>query len=248
MINNKPFGLYTLVIEVTRRCNMACPHCLRGEAQGVNIDTKYIDEALNSVSFIDTITFTGGEPTLNIEAIRYTLDACKKRNIRVGSFYIVTNGKGSTKTMLDFATVCLEWYAYCLEDVAYASDCYSGVALSKDMFHETIPAANEAILRGLSFFREDKFTDFRGATLINEGRAQNLQWKKRNSFNDALTIEDWDSHYSVEGMVYLSVNGDIKTNCDVAFNNSDYTIGNLNDSSFVNIILSQWDGDLEEAI
>lgn len=244
---NKPLGLYSLAIEVTRRCNMACPHCLRGEAQGINIDTKYIDKLFENISFVDSIVFTGGEPTLNLDAMRYTLEVCKARNVRVGSFYVVTNGKGSTKTMLEFATLCLEWYAYCLEDVAYAEDCYSGVALSKDIFHEKIPVANEAILRGLSIFREDKFNDFRNGSLINEGRARELDWQKRSSFNDELRIEDWDDYVSVDGMVYLAANGDIKTNCDVAFNNSDFTIGNLNDSNFLDIILSQWDEELEAA-
>ena len=40
MKNRKPVELNSMAIEVTRRCNMACPHCLRGEAQGINIDTK----------------------------------------------------------------------------------------------------------------------------------------------------------------------------------------------------------------
>ena len=247
MKNRKPVELYSMAIEVTRRCNMACPHCLRGEAQGINIDTKYIDQALEHIEFIDSLTFTGGEPTLNLDAIRYTLEVCKARNIRVGSFYIVTNGKGSTKTMLDFATLCLEWYAYCLEDVAYAADCYSGVALSKDIFHEKIPAVNEAILRGLAIFREDKFNDFKNGSLINEGRAQDLDWNKRRSYNDELRVEEWDDYFGVDGMVYLSANGDIKTNCDIAFNNSDCTIGNLNDSDFLDIILSQWDEELDKA-
>ena len=28
----------TVIIEVTRRCNMSCPHCLRGDAQNVDMD------------------------------------------------------------------------------------------------------------------------------------------------------------------------------------------------------------------
>ena len=241
MLHNKKLGVCSMAIEVTRRCNMKCPHCLRGDAQNIDMDHNHIDKILRDVDFIDTITFTGGEPTLNLDAIRYTLEVCKKRNIRVGSFYIVTNGKGSTRTILDFATLCLEWYAYCLEDIAYASDLTSGIALSRDIFHEPIPAVNEAILRGLSIFRKDKFNDFENGTVINEGRAQELHWKKRDSFNDELRVEEWDDYLCVDGMIYLSVDGDIKTNCDIAFNNSDYTIGNLNDSSLVDIILAQWD-------
>ena len=29
----------SLVIEVTRRCNMRCEHCLRGDAQNLDIST-----------------------------------------------------------------------------------------------------------------------------------------------------------------------------------------------------------------
>lgn len=29
--------LESLVVEITRRCNMKCPHCLRGNAQRVDI-------------------------------------------------------------------------------------------------------------------------------------------------------------------------------------------------------------------
>ena len=38
-----------LVVEGTRRCNMKCPHCLRGNAQGADMDTKAADNALGDV-------------------------------------------------------------------------------------------------------------------------------------------------------------------------------------------------------
>lgn len=80
-----------VVIEITRRCNMCCAHCLRGDAENVDIQEKYIDAFLDSFekgAYISSLTFTGGEISLNIPAIRYTLKAVKERGIAVGSFYI----------------------------------------------------------------------------------------------------------------------------------------------------------------
>lgn len=65
-----------VVIEVTRRCNMCCAHCLRGDAEAVDIQERYIDAFLDSFAnagYISSLTFTGGEISLNIPAIRYTL-------------------------------------------------------------------------------------------------------------------------------------------------------------------------------
>ena len=155
-----------LVIGCTNRCNMNCAHCLRGESQNIDIDFAHIDNLLENVAGIGNITFSGGEPSLNIPAIEYTLEVCQKRNISVGSFYVVTNGKAN---ILPLAIACLKWYAYC--------DCdedMCGLALSKDMFHEDIPRENENILKGLSFFRRDKYTDFNKVKIINTGRAEHL--------------------------------------------------------------------------
>ena len=55
-----------LILEVTRRCNMACEHCMRGDAQDMDMDIGLIDKALSSVSDIGCMTFSGGEPTLNV--------------------------------------------------------------------------------------------------------------------------------------------------------------------------------------
>jgi MoaA/NifB/PqqE/SkfB family radical SAM enzyme len=38
----------SVVIEITRRCNMCCAHCLRGDAEAVDIQEKYIDAFLDS--------------------------------------------------------------------------------------------------------------------------------------------------------------------------------------------------------
>ena len=64
-----------LFIEVTRRCNMSCKHCLRGDAQNLDIKLESIDLFLSKLKnkCFKRILFTGGEPSLNVEAIEFTL-------------------------------------------------------------------------------------------------------------------------------------------------------------------------------
>lgn len=56
-----------LILEVTRRCNMNCAHCLRGDAQNMDADPALIPKIFDGIDDIDTITFTGGEPALNTD-------------------------------------------------------------------------------------------------------------------------------------------------------------------------------------
>jgi MoaA/NifB/PqqE/SkfB family radical SAM enzyme len=206
----------------------------------MDIDLSYIDKFLENVSGIGNITFTGGEPSLNVDAIEYTLRLCQEKGIRVNSFYIVTNGLSNT---LPLAIACLKWYAYCDND-----DELCGIALSKDMFHDYIPIENEMLLRGLSFFRDDKFTDFNLVSIINEGRAEELSDFRKVNAEDRR--EDFSVFFdgdivAVESMIYLSANGDIKTDCDIAYENDECTIGNLNADSLHYIIQLQLHESME---
>ena len=42
------YAANSVFIEVTRRCNMCCAHCLRGDAESIDIQEKYIDAFLDS--------------------------------------------------------------------------------------------------------------------------------------------------------------------------------------------------------
>lgn len=236
------YHINNLCIEVTRKCNMNCAHCLRGEAQNMNISTCHIDKLLENVKSVGNITFTGGEPSLNIQAIEYTLRRCKDLSIDVFSFYVVTNGKANT---LPLAISCLKWYAYC----SSAGEDMCGIALSRDMFHDEIDIDNEGILRGLSFFREDKFTDFDRVKIINSGRAEELGgFDKMDvySHDEAFSYWGYEDHgYTIESMVYLSANGEIRTNCDSSYDDDSFTVGNLNNESLHDILQRQMNEEID---
>lgn len=209
----------------------SCAHCLRGDAESIDIQEKYIDAFLDSFekgAYISSLTFTGGEISLNIPAIRYTLKAVKERGIAVGSFYMVTNGKAVDK-MADLAMASLEWWAYCDEK----DDYMCGLCISSDNFHEVIPYESKSILSGLKYNRNDKVTDFHLAYLLNEGRAKNLDsniYKKREPHVDKLEYEfnktgDIDFY---SGELYLNAIGDVVSGCDWSYKSQKkYRFGNV---------------------
>lgn len=198
-----------VVIEITRRCNMCCAHCLRGDAENVDIQEKYINAFLDSFSgrrYIGTIVFTGGEISLNIPAIRYTLKAVKERNISVGSFYMVTNGKAVDK-MEDLALASLEWWNYCDEKDEYLC----GLCISSDNFHEEISDESASILSGLKYNRDDMVTDFHEKYLLNEGRAKTLNddWSLKREPRTPELVVDYTGNDKIgininEGELYLN--------------------------------------------
>lgn len=237
-----------VVIEVTRRCNMCCAHCLRGDAEAVDIQERYIDAFLDSFAnagYISSLTFTGGEISLNIPAIRYTLNAVRERNISVGSFYMVTNGKAVDK-MVELALASLEWWNYCDDKDDYSC----GLCISSDDFHEEIPRESASILGGLRYNRNDKVTDFRKQYLINEGRAKTInanQILKREPIVSELVIEyerDCKPRNEAginitDGELYLNAIGDVVVGCDWSYESQrKYRIGNVMDEKWLENIRS----------
>lgn len=86
--------LRKLVLELTRRCNAnpICPHCYRGAPQNVDLGFEAIDNLLNNVSEIDSLSAFGGEPTLNLPALDHFISKMQEKGIPLHSFGITTNG------------------------------------------------------------------------------------------------------------------------------------------------------------
>lgn len=228
----------SFVIEITRRCNMGCAHCMRGDAQNVDISEKVIDAALSKVESISSLTLTGGEPSLNVPAVRYITRRLKELNIPLGNAYIVTNGKEVSN---DFIFACLELFMLADEPE------YNGLALSQDVFHEDVPMENVSKLRQLTAFTgEDKNTDFDRVPLLDLGRARNLNsFAKRGPVHDAFTaIVDNGILDLSESTLTVTVNGDLLTECDYAYDDTDgICIGNVLHGDWVKNIAASYADD-----
>ena len=213
----------TLVIEVTRRCNYRCMHCLRGDAQDKDISKKILDRIVESV-IANNVVFTGGEPALNIKAISYYWEQSKKHGTLPSSFYIVTNGSVNQEKL---ALVSLRMYAQAEEKEL------CGLSVSSDPYHG-YPEEGAGILEGLAFLREDKTISMDiddEKWIIKTGRARENGMEGRiNSFpvtwDDITADEIWenDGHwYLGDILLYVSCNGQVTFDCDMSYEEIDNT-------------------------
>ena len=121
-----------LCIEITRRCNMRCTHCMRGDAESVDIPLKHISNLLRHVRHIHHFNITGGEPSLNVRAIRHILERVRAYGITVNDFYIVTNGSATSRSE-EFIEACAALYEYQEEK---EQDSGHMLEMSDDRFHD----------------------------------------------------------------------------------------------------------------
>ena len=117
-----------LVIELTRRCNLHCAHCLRGDAQDVNISTAVIDRIVSNVDNCRRFAFTGGEPFLALNELEYFIDRIISANVHTELLSVVTNGTIRDQRVIE----------------AFKKFCDSGedrlvsIVISGDRFHDPL--------------------------------------------------------------------------------------------------------------
>ncbi len=214
-------NIYEIVIEVTRRCNMKCAHCLRGKPQNKTQKEEHLRNLLRQVSYISTVTFSGGEPTLpsGLEMINKFIDLCHNYEVDVGNWYIVTNGKVWRKE--------LPRTIWRLNNLCSDNE-ISGIDVSDDQFHESNAIEREDFIyqleeglyeEGLDPHEEININR-RGEihSVINEGNAKENFIGHRDMIGESLIYHynDWEMDIS-EGTLYLNCNGDLILGCDWSY-------------------------------
>lgn len=205
-----------VIIEVTRKCNLCCPHCLRGEAQRKNIKSEYITAFLKQFKQISSLTFTGGEPFLNIEAMEYTLKELKRLKIDVNLFYIVTNGTKPSITDRALRLMFELWLYQSEKD----TENFSMVQLSNDQWHNVDEIERQQVIDTLSAFSFFSLRhELKYESIISEGRAES--WCGRELIKTkAFEYFEYCFDGDIENLnedIYLNANGYILNNCDLSY-------------------------------
>lgn len=243
----KTLEVNNLILEVTRRCNMKCVHCLRGDAEDLDMPETIVDRTLGDITGIDKIVFSGGEPFLNLHIIRYTLEQVKKRHIPVRGVYLATNAKEVKDEYLQMMDDWVFYIAGCLYkvDEMLGSDAYmpmtneefsdylnySAVSVSRDIYHENIPTENYLKWRLKSYYSAIKEHGNEEYFLVNEGRAYENGIGERH-FDIPFEIEKDDNGYMFVDSLYVSANGNIVANCDLSYDSIDEKpVGNISEES-----------------
>lgn len=229
MKNTKKVTIDSLALEVTRKCNANCAHCLRGNAENKNTNKKVIRQLFKNIKHIQCITFTGGEPTLYTRALRDTLNICKEYGIEVDYVYVVTNGIRYSRRLVN---VMNDWMQYCMETMGYDFESYRdrefylgdglfGLSLSIDAFHPRM-AEDSWKYKDLPYYNSCKEHNPKESFIgiIREGRAENNNSFAKNSrvLRDyEFSFSFYDDEEEIPEMVYCNVNGEIFPSCDMSF-------------------------------
>ena len=221
---NRKISAHCLALEVTNICNMNCPHCIRGDSGKDVMDTKIIDIVFQQVAHF-AIIFTGGEPSLYPEAIRYATNNIINQNKFVPYFFVATNGKEYSQLMVDSLT---DLYAYIKGTLK--SKCFSELALSKDFYHAPIATMNEFRYRSLSFFSESRM-HLKDEDIVNEGSAALNGIGARNMRKPQISVSEKSfstSNIDVDNTIYINVVGDVSLDCDYSYDSKEkYKLGSV---------------------
>lgn len=225
-----------LVIEVTRKCNMKCEHCLRGTAQNKCIDRASIYHTFRKIDYIGTLTISGGEPSLAVEQIEMIIENMIYSQCEVGNFYIVTNAKYLTTR---FFEALEELYRLCTDNEV------SQIQYSSDRFHYN----QKHIKRLERYFNDNEERYFECGcwdslvspkgnihNVLRQGKAKD--WGTQENCEGNFLGSEYDGKISLqEAELYINVNGDIIKGCNWSYKNQEkQKIGNIKNMSCDNII------------
>ena len=228
MNRNLDFSGADVMFEITRFCNMACPHCVRGDIQRKRIKKEYINSALENLKYIGTLSVTGGEPALAPDLIDYIRDACQHYGVDVGDFWMATNGTITSKRFFD---ALHDMYVFC------SSHDISGFRVSVDNYHENIDIypfhnffENLEYELGTKVYLEKIGAPDDSSLLISDGRAPENYYTTREVKHELRLLDD----NRLEGTIYINANGYIISTCDISYNkmdnDKDFTVGHVSEN------------------
>lgn len=211
----------SLMIEVTRKCNMHCDHCLRGDAQDNQFGCSMSEILCKQIYSIERLTLTGGEPSLAADDIIFLLYYLQSYRIKVGSFYIETNAFVYNP---DFVTAVNELYQYCRKP----KDCI--LTISIDQFHSSPSLEAVKKYRELPYYHPiKKYLRIPPCAVLNEGRAKEngIGW-----YEKMLPEFIYGFYYGVtttiKDTVYINALGDVLLGCNISYaDQSKHSIGNI---------------------
>ena len=222
-------SLEFLVFEVTRLCNELCKMCMRGDAEDVNMTEEIVNHVLlgNDINDIDTIMFTGGEPTLNEKIVCYVIELVMKYNIPVERFYMVTNAK---KFPVDILEAFSDYHKF---SRSMGRKSKIDIDFSVDVFHE----GHSDIISEY----ESKYPNFN-----YKSKGLDFVWKTgRAEYGDEFIYEIIPMYVkSVMGCIwvmnplYVTANGNYETKGDGMYKDMDkLNMGSVFDKSMLDLLV-----------
>lgn len=156
-----------LLIMITTKCNMSCPHCLFScSPYNKHASDLNLKKALNFIKTIpkevniNEISIYGGEPTLDYKRLKFLI----RRLPSAKRIKILTNGYFKNKTELEKFELFCKWFS----KKKYL------IKISNDIFHDV----------------------FQDRNLLNQliKKYSNLVWKRREDSREFIKMGRWKKH------------------------------------------------------
>ncbi len=236
--------IQSLCFEVTRRCNVHCKHCMRGDAENIDIEKSYIDKILSEEDLIIiNLTLSGGEPTLSPDLIIYILNKIVTERKIILSIQMTTNGVIYDERILAafekyrrYANQYLSGFTkhFSIEEIAT-------IRFSDDQYH-TSPISPEYYLCQ-SRYPEILFTrtgniDILDDQLILTGRAKDYMFGRYFDYKlPKLIIQSNEFGHLFSNSFYLTATGYITTEGDGEYQDMDkINLGRVEEFTFAGLI------------
>jgi hypothetical protein len=195
--------IHSLVLEITRRCNINCAHCLKGEKQNVAMSFEVIDAVFKKFTDITVLYISGGEITLAREEIAYIKKSILKNKVNIERFFYSINGRYLPDWFIDFS--------FWLKGYCNDSD-FCFVAVSQDNFYPAYITRVKTML--------NKYPDF---FIIKDFPNENqtvLKMGKGKYFGN-IPVVIFKPKYIKDRLsnIFLTVNvhGNIYPTCDLSY-------------------------------
>jgi len=232
--------------EVTRRCNDRCKHCCRGKCQNIDLTKEIVDAFFdnNDIIYIGTISFSGGEPSLNAEIVEYIVDKLIEMKIEYSHFIISTNGLVYSEKLIK-ALDKLNEYRKVFR--CTSNGVYGNFFISDDQFHSKPCVKTIESYSKYKFFnpyRGDRNIDLDnllpyGYAVENGLTNKQQDLSKITDYKSCCNIINYEGEkYLVFNYQYICSNGNVSIDGGMTYDLMDmYAIGNVTKSTIVDLFL-----------
>lgn len=245
-------AIENLALELTRKCNLQCGHCMRGSAENKEMSNDTIDRIFEEISTVGLLNFVGGESSLAVDRINQLIETVKKHNTLIHNVLVFTNAVNVTDEYIQ-ALKRLQSIAY--EDyndsvgylprydkegkyplkIVVSLDKYHLQSMKEQGISKAKVKSNIERLAQIFPVEIDKMCNY---TIYNEGRGAELKdtYKSQTPMQKYCSVyREYDKFFLIGPMVAISYDGRIiEANRSYYFNDK-HGIGNINEESIVSM-------------
>lgn len=246
------YKLEELIVEITRRCNKNCAHCMKGDSQNTSISKAIIDKIFDDIDDVMYIGLGTGEVLLEIPMVEYFIQKLIDSTWSTGMVEFTTNGTVCDKKVIDILEL------FCLSKQGR----YATMRISNDQFHDAkeyrrayefykplVDAVNAEMQKRnmpggiLLTYTQDKQSG--PELLLYEGKAIPYIDNKRGKYRHGKNVRypfTFKHRVKIVGdtipcMLYLSANGDIGLHEEASYDGLDsLSFGNILNHSATELI------------